>query len=197
VVRIKGRSAWTFRGVNSGGIGIEIVAAEGGRISLGDPAGAPVNFLYGGAGLGLTEGFKLPDADIVKLLVKDNSVAGDLAHAVSPNAGSLYVLEGCSGADLTKADIQGVCLFVEVAASFLAGGSATAMLVGANPAWLAAFAVTPIAVPVAFVPAATMVGQIYTFAKLVASAKALLLIANASYGVQEGIGIAGYVGGLH
>lgn len=53
---IKKESAWQFVTSSSGGIGLELLVAEGGKIWLQDPGGKVVSYFYGGAGVGAAEG---------------------------------------------------------------------------------------------------------------------------------------------
>ena len=108
MLMIKHESAWKFQTSSSGGIGVEFVAAEGGSIILKDPSGAVVSFPYGGAGAGLTAGFKLPKIGKIALNVKGKSVGGVIAPSFFPNAGGLYVLDSFEGDDFKRSDITGV-----------------------------------------------------------------------------------------
>ncbi|HEY1412419.1 MAG TPA: hypothetical protein VGF36_09765, partial [Rhodopila sp.] len=107
------RSAWTFVTSSSGGLGVEFVMGEGGTLYLRNPNGASVPFRYGALGVGLAAGFKLPKIGKLEVNIKGKSVAGLIAPAAFPNAGTLYVLDTCRSNDLTQADIRGGCLFVE------------------------------------------------------------------------------------
>jgi hypothetical protein len=182
LLTIKKESAWQFVTSSSGGVGVEFVAAEGGSLTFDDPNGATVSFPYGAAGLGLSAGFKLPK--IGKLQVDGKSVGAAISPAAFPNAGKLYILDTFDGQELGRSDITGVCMFVEVAGGLVAGGYATAMLLGMDPGYLAAVAITP-----------ALINQIF-LEKLLNSATALLLMGGASVGVQAGGGIAAFVGGL-
>jgi hypothetical protein len=181
---IKKESAWQFITSSSGGIGVEFVVAEGGKIWLQDPAGNVVSYFYGGAGAGIAGGFRLPKIGKLQLKIRGKSVGGIVAPASFPNRGKLYVLETFDGDELTKSDISGVCLFVEATGGLVAGGFATAMLFGMSPVWLGA--------AIAFGPFGPL-----GMTKLVQSATGVLLMAGATAGIQAGGGVGGFVGGLY
>ena len=166
---------------------MEFVAAEGGKYSC-ESKGDTVTFYYGAAGVGLSAGFKLPKIGKLELKVKGKSVGLVVAPADFPNGGRLYVLGLFDGDELSATDIQGVCMFLEAGGGLIAGVSATAMLVGMNPIYLAGLAM---AAPLG--PAAAM----YLDAKLLASATGLLVMGGVNAGVQAGGGIGAFLGGLY
>jgi hypothetical protein len=176
---VKKPSAWQFVTSSSGGLGVEFVAAEGGRIYFQDPDGASCYFTYGAAGVGLSAGLKLPK--IGKLELKGKSIGGAIAPASFPNAGKMYILESFGGDELKRSDISGVCMLAEVGGGIVAGGSATAMLLGMNPIWLAG-----------------LVGPftIYADSMLIQSATAVLVMAGVNVGLTAGAGAAVFLGGL-
>jgi hypothetical protein len=181
---IKKESAWTFETSATGGVGVEFVAVEGGAIYLRDPKNKPVTLHFGAAGAGISWGIKLPKIGKVNLpKVRGKTVGGVVAPAAFPNVGKLYILDTFRGAELTRRDITGACAFVEVYAGGVAGGSASAILFGMNPLWLAGIALGPLAVTV-------------TETKLLASATGLLLTAGLNVGVVAGAGIGGFLGGI-
>ena len=149
VAVIKKPSAWQFVTSSTGGVGVEFVAAEGGKIFLQNPQGVTESFYYGAAGVGISAGLKLPKIGKLQINVKGKGVAGVIAPASFPNGGKLYVLDNFDGDELATSDIQGVCMFVEVGGGLVAGVSATAMLVGMNPAWLAGIGLSSVALPMA------------------------------------------------
>ena|SRR5437660_5829165 len=189
MITIKKESAWQFVTSSTGGFGIEFVAAEGGALYLKDPSGKPDSFYYGSAGLGLAIGFKLPKIGKLNVRIRGKSVGGAVAPAFLPNAGKLYVLDGCQRNELTESDIQGVCMFLEIGGGVILGVSATAMLVGMNPAWLA----TAIA---AGLPGGAVV-TMYGYQRLLDTATGLLIMGGMNAGVQAGVGGAAFLGGLY
>jgi hypothetical protein len=184
---IKKESAWTFTTSGTGGIGIEFVVVEGGSIYLKDPRGNDVTFRYGGAGAGLSVGFKLPKIGKIDFKFLGKSVGLAIAPAAFPNWGALYILDSFKGDELTRSDITGVCMFVEAGLGFFAGFSGTAMLLGMDPILLAASL------------AATGVNPalgLYVDERLVQSAKAVLVMAGFNVGLIAGGGGAALLGGL-
>lgn len=182
---VKKESAWKFVTSSTGGLGVEFIAAEGGVIYMTDPGGSAVSFKYGAAGVGITYGFKLPKIGKVDVKVLGKAIGAAVAPASFPNTGIMYVLDSFAGDELTRDDITGVCQFVEVGAAMFAGGSATAMLVGMSPVWLAGIAMGP-ASPFYF-PCVE---------KLVSSATGVLLMAGINASLMAGVGAAAFLGGL-
>jgi hypothetical protein len=185
---IKGESAWQFVTSSTGGIGVEFVAAEGGKIFLNNPQGKQITFYYGSAGVGLSAGLKLPKIGKVQVNVKGRSVVGAIAPAAFPNGGKLYILDTFAGTELTEKDIQGVCAFLEIGGGIIAGVSATAMLVGMNPIWLAGLGLAAAAGPA---------GMIYLDYRLLRSATGLLVMGGLNAGIQAGAGVGAFLGGLY
>lgn len=179
-------SAWQFTTSSSGGIGVEFVVAEGGKIFLKDPTGNAVSFAYGGAGIGLAAGVKLPKIGKLQVNVKGKGLTGAIAPAQFPNGGKIYVLDSFSGTELTTSDLQGVCMFLEIGGGMVAGVSATAMLLGMSPVYLAACAAAS-----ALPAAAALLSQ-----DLLNSATALLVMGGLNAGIQAGGGVGAYLGGL-
>ena len=180
---IKKKSAWEFVTSSTGGIGIEFLAAEGGKIYMNDPTGSLKTFDFGVVGLGLSAGFKLPKIGKLHIPIKGKSVAGVGAPASFPNTGQLYVLESFEGDELSFNDICGVCGLVEVGGGLVGGGSATAMLLGMELKWAAGC--------IAAGPLST-----YCYMRLIESANALLLMAGTNVGFQAGGGVIGCTGYL-
>lgn len=182
IVRMK--SKWEFDTSSSAGIGVEFVVAEGGSIYLKDPSGQRVTFRYGAAGAGWSTGLKLPK--IGKLQLKGRGVGAAVAPAAFPNIGCVYILDSFPGSELTRSDITGVCVFAEIGGGVVVGGSGTAMLMGMDPALLAAMMASALVPPAAA----------YFDYELFQSATSVLIMAGINAGIQAGYGIAGYVGGL-
>lgn len=182
-VLFRGPSKWEFITSSTGGVGVAFVAVEGGKIFMKSPQKAAVSFYYGAAGVGLSAGLKLPK--IGKVQVRGKGVTAAIAPASFPNMGQLYVLDSFKGDDLTISDIQGACVFVEIAGGIIAGVSATAMLVGMDVRWLAGL-VVPLAPTIA-----------YFDYKFLSSAKGLLVMGGATAGLQAGAGIGAFLGGLY
>jgi hypothetical protein len=180
---IKKPSEWQFETSSSGGAGVEFVMVEGGRIWLRDPGGTVNTFMYGSAGVGLAAGIKLPKIGKIQLQLRGKATGGVVAPSAFPNTGKVYVLDSFEGSELRAKDIQGVCMFVELYGGVVVGGSATAMIFGMNPLWLAG---------------AIALGPMGSFAsaKLLSSATGILLMAGVNAGIQGGGGVGAFVGGL-
>jgi hypothetical protein len=180
---VKKESDWQFVTSSTGGLGVEFVGLEGGMIWLQDPARQSEAFGYGAAGIGITEGLKVPKIGKVQLKVRGKGVGGVIAPASFPNTGKVYVLETFAGDELTASDIRGVCVFCEVYGGAIAGGSATAMIFGMSPVWLGlAIAAGPLG------PIAMM--------KLIETATGVLLMAGVNAGIQAGVGAGVFLGAL-
>ncbi len=184
---IKKESAWKFNTSSTAGIGVEFVVAEGGSIFLKDPSGNDAVFRYGGAGAGLSFGFKLPKFGKIDFKFLGKTVGGAIAPAAFPNTGILYVLDSFKGDELTRSDITGVCIFAEAGLGFFAGVSGTVMLLGMDPILLAA------AVAASGVNPAL---GAYVDDRLLQSSKAVLLMAGLNVGLIAGGGAAALLGGL-
>jgi len=182
-VLVKAESKWKFSTSSTGGLGVEFVAVEGGAIYLKDPAGALQTFYYGSAGAGAAWGAKLPKLGKIELRVRGKSVGGVIAPSALPNTGVVYVMDSFKGSELSRSDITGACIFVEVYGGLILGGSGTAMLLGVNPVWLAALAAMPL------LAGPELIG-------LVHSARGLLLMTGFNAGVIAGGGAGAFVGGL-
>src|SRR4029077_20153306 len=88
MIGIRKESAWKFVTSATGGAGVELFAAEGGCIYLQDPSGQNITFKFGGAGVGLSAGLKVPKIGKITLpKVRGRSVGGGAAPAAFPNAG--------------------------------------------------------------------------------------------------------------
>lgn len=185
---INKESAWQFITSSSGGIGVEFVAAEGGAIYLNDPRKARQTFTYGAAGVGLSCGLKLPKIGKIELpKLQGKSVGGVAAPSAFPNAGKIYILDSFSGNELSRSDITGVCMFVEVGGGFIAGASATGMVLGMDAVWLAGtLATIEVCQDLAM----------YAAQRLLELATAILVMAGVNAGLQAGAGGAAFLGAL-
>lgn len=182
----KGKSAWDFVTFGSGGIGLGYFAAEGGTIVLKNPSSKnDESFYYGGAGVGLSAGLKIPKIGKVQIPTSKGPLTGSAGPTAFPSTGTVFVMEGCPGNELTTSDIQGLCCFAEVGGGIIGGGSAAGMYVGLDPVRLVALAAA----------ATPFVGQIATQFFL-SSAKGMILMAGLNVGIQAQIGGAVYMGYL-
>jgi hypothetical protein len=178
-VNVKKKSGWEFVTFGGGGLSAGALlqgGVSGGTVVLKDLQGKEVSFYYGGAGVGIGGGLKLPKLGRVNL----NNKGGTLGPTAFPSTGTLYVTDQIAGDDVTQGDLQGLCCWVEVGGGLLVGASGTAMLLGMNPAYLALCA-TPVTMSVGT--------QL-----LAGSAKAVLLMAGINAGLQAGGGAIEYFG---
>src|SRR5882757_8749745 len=105
---IKKKSEWTFENASNAGIGVEFVAAEGGKIWLNSPGEVNERYLvayyYGGAGPGYSYGVKLPKIGKQLLRIKGKSVGGNISPSFLPNAGTIFILDTFDGDELSASD---------------------------------------------------------------------------------------------
>ena len=179
MIWIRGQSAWKFVTSATGGLGLEFVAASGGAIYLEDPAGQAQTLHYGGLGVGLSDSFKLPKIGKIKFAVKGRGVAVGVAPAVFPNRGWLFITDAFKGKELSRSDLRGATVFVEVGAGLIVGAGGTAMLLGISPTALLSAQAVPALLPF-----------------VLESAPAVLVAGGLTAGLQAGYGGAvfgGYV----
>lgn len=131
-------SRWRYVTASGGGVTVAFLAGSGGSITLLSPEGENVSFRYGGVGGGIGLGMRLPRFGKVNLNVKGKSVGGAGALEALPSTGTVLVADGLVGRDLSRGDFTGPCMYVELGAGVIAGGSGTAILFGLDPKLLAA-----------------------------------------------------------
>jgi len=183
-------SQWKYVTASSGGLNILFAAGSGGSITLQDPQGKSESFRYGGLGAGIGFGARLPRLGKVNIAIRGKSVGGAGALEAFPSTGQVFVSDAIANRDLTRDDITGVCVFMEVSAGLIAGGSASAMLFGLDPKLLA------ISMAVSATPAGAVLGPLVMQRQLLQSAKGALVMAGVNAGVQAGGSGAIYLGGL-
>jgi hypothetical protein len=166
-------SAWQFVTFGSGGVGLGYFAAGGGQVVLKSPSGTDSTFTYGGAGVGLSAGLKIPKLGKVQINTKKGGLTGSVGPMQMPSTGKVFLTDNASG-ELSESDIRGVCAFTEAGGGLLAGASGVAMYVGMNPFLMA----IPVVGPQLFIN----------------SAKGIILMAGANIGIQAQVGISGCVG---
>ena len=187
MVNILRNSKWKYNTSGSGGVGVEFVLAEAGKIILTDPSGTDVTFKYGAAGGGIAFGYKLPK--IGKL-----SVGAGIAPTALPSTGKVCILDTFKGRELTRDDITGVCMFVQVGGGLAVGGSAYAMLLGMDPMHLAAVVASTGAG--VMVPGAGTLLMGYAETKLLETATSMLFMAGMNVSYQAGVGAGALISGL-
>ncbi|KGU85396.1 MULTISPECIES: hypothetical protein [Pseudomonas] len=182
-------SRWQYQTASGGGLTVVMVAGSGGSIILRSPQGEDVSYRYGGVGVGAGFGARLPRFGKVNIQIKGKSVGGAAAAEAFPSTGKVFVSDALVERDLTSDDITGPCMYTEVGAGLVVGGSATALLFGLDPKLLA------LSVALSASPATMMAASIVN-RQLVQSAKGALVMAGMNAGVQAGGGAAVYIGYL-
>lgn len=183
-------SKWLYQTASGGGLTVALVAGSGGSIILRSPQGKDVSYRYGGLGVGAGFGARLPRFGKVNIQVKGKSVGGAGAAEAFPSTGKVFVSDALRSSDLTEDDITGPCMYTEVGAGLVVGGSATALLFGLDPKLLA-MAVALNSSPVTSIIASSRVNE-----QLMRSAKGALVMAGMNAGVQAGGGAVIYMGYL-
>lgn len=183
-------SRWQYVTASGGGLTIAFVAGGGGSITLRSPQGQDLPFRYGGIGAGLGIGAKLPRFGKVDVKIKGKSIGGAGAAEAFPSEGAVFVADDIKDRDLTRDEITGPCLYMEVGAGVLAGVSGTAMLFGLDAKLLAAVMLMN-ASPLTSLSVSPMLTQ-----QLLKSARGALVMGGANVGLQAGAGGAAYLGAL-
>ncbi|PYY92173.1 hypothetical protein DNK59_01085 [Pseudomonas sp. TKO26] len=183
-------SRWQYQTASGGGLTVALVAGSGGSIILRSPQGQDVSYRYGGLGGGVGFGARLPRFGKINFQIKGKSVAGAGAAEAFPSTGKVFVSDALVSRDLTSDDITGPCMYTEVAAGLVVGGSATALLFGLDPKLLA------LAVALNSNPATSLIASSTVNQKLVQSAKGAVVMAGMNAGVQAGGGVGVFMGYL-
>ncbi|MGC5703620.1 hypothetical protein J4P02_25830 [Pseudomonas sp. NFXW11] len=183
-------SRWQYQTASGGGMTVALVAGSGGSIILRSPQGQDVSYRYGGLGVGVGFGARLPRFGKVNFQIKGKSVAAAGAAEAFPSTGKVFVSDALVNRDLSSDDITGPCMYTEVAAGLVVGGSATALLFGLDPKLLA------LAVALNSNPATSLIASSTVNQKLVQSAKGAVVMAGMNAGVQAGGGVGIFMGYL-
>jgi outer membrane protein OmpA-like peptidoglycan-associated protein len=128
MLKISGRSDWSFETSSSKGISAAIivaVGAGGGTISLNHPNGAMFTFNYASAGVGYGMGAKAGIASLAPSKWGASSSGED-----NFSLGYLYILDSFHGKELQPSDIVGGTLTLELTGAMLKTISGSAMLLG-------------------------------------------------------------------
>jgi hypothetical protein len=185
------RSNWSYRTGATGGVSVEFVVASGGTLVLDDPEKQERDFHYGGIGVGLGVGFRVPKIKLPKLSVPELRIPKIAGHEVG-GAGSLksfdsdgliYMTPSFRGTELTASDIQGGTVYVDGGIGLIYGKGASAMLLGINSAMLALGLSNP--------------GFVWLAEEAIAHAPAILLMGGTTVGLQAGLAAGILVGYLH
>jgi hypothetical protein len=173
-------SRWLYRTASGGGLTIAMVALGGGSITLRSPEGKDVSYRYSGVGIGVgTPGLRRLGK--LNLKVKGKSIAGAGAAEAFPSTGKVFVCDALARRDLTSDDITGPCMYTEVGAGLVVGGSATGLLFGLDPKLLA-LCMAMNSYPLGIVASLIVLRQ------LVQSAKGVVVMSGMNVGVQAGAG---------
>lgn len=183
-------SKWQYVTASSGGLTVMFAAGSGGSMTLQSPEGKAESFRYGGLGAGIGFGARLPRFGKVNIAIKGKSVGGAGALEAFPSTGQVFVSDALANRDLTRDDITGACVFLEVGGGLGIGGSATAMLFGLDAKLLA------ITLAMNTTPVGAVLGPLVMQRQLLQSAKGAVVMAGMNAGVQAGGGGAIYLGGL-
>ncbi len=151
-----------------------------------DPSNKPQTFYYGGLGAGASLfSLRLPKIGKIELNAFGRGATGNLAPLPWWNMGKLFMTSNFRGAELTRQDIKGGCLFVEVNVGVIQGISATGMLLGYDQAKLLAFTSTLMMYSVDILMQMNNAGL---------APKAFLAMGGRNVGLQGGASSAGYFG---
>ena len=121
MLRIRKQSKWRFEtsaGVSGGASFIVAVGAGKASFFAEAPEGGLVQFHYASAGAGVGIGAKA-------------GISASETQYLS--VGRIYILEAFAGAELSRSDLTGPCMFIEASGGIINGGAATAMLLGIPP----------------------------------------------------------------
>nr|WP_244116335.1 hypothetical protein [Burkholderia cepacia] len=184
-------SNWSYKTGATGGVSIEFVVASGGTIVLADPAGKLTDFYYGGVGVGIGFGlrvpkiklprFSLPEIKIPKIAGREVGGAGSAKSFDS--AGLIYMAPGFHGTELSESDFQGATVYLDGGVGIGYGKAGSAMILGINSAQLALGLSNP---------ALSWLAEI-----AIAHAPAILIMGGTTVGLQAGAGAGILVGYLH
>jgi len=183
-------SRWEYQTASGGGLTVALVAGSGGSIILRSPEGKDVSYRYGGVGVGAGFGARLPRLGKINIQIKGKSVGAAGAAEAFPSFGKVFVSDALASRDLTEDDITGPCMYTEVAAGLVVGGSASALLFGLDPKLLA------LSVALSANPATSLIASSTVNRQLLQSAKGAVVMAGMNAGVQAGGGAAIYLGYL-
>ncbi|ROL63161.1 hypothetical protein BK634_30435 [Pseudomonas chlororaphis] len=183
-------SKWQYSTASGGGLTVALVAGSGGSIILRSPQGQDVSFRYGGVGVGVGVGARLPRIGKINIKVKGTGVAAAGAAEAFPSTGKVFVSDALKASDLTSDDITGPCVYTEVAAGLVVGGSATALLFGLDPKLLAMY------LALNSNPATSLIAAQLVNRQLLQSAKGAVVMVGMNAGAQAGAGVGIFLGYL-
>ena len=185
----KKESKWDFKTNATGGIGAGLAVASGGLIVLTTPNNLLASFHYGGIGVGLSIGGKLPKIPkLPKIDLKGRSGSGSTTNFDSH--GAVYIMEGCKKDELDATDFEDPCVYLDAGAGAIVGYSGTAMLAGISSMALLKAGLAGGLIPGALVDPIVL-------ADVLSTAQALILMRGWNAGLQMGGGVSISIGYLH
>ncbi len=117
-MEIVGVSEWEFDTSSTGSVGFALVSVSGGMIRLKKPSGGgSVDLNYLGVGGGPSIGIRFMPQ-------------GTFAPSDFISKGSVLKFPRCTRGELVAEDFLGPCLYAEVGAGLVAGGSGTLLFLG-------------------------------------------------------------------
>jgi hypothetical protein len=135
-------SKWTYTNGATGGVGTGLLAASGGTLSFTDPDKQAQDFSYAGLGIGIFS-IAIPKIKIPDLPILNRGITGTGAARSFDGGGLLYMTESFHGRELSKSDLQGGTVYLDVSTGLLAGYGGSVMLLGINTAFLAPWIINP------------------------------------------------------
>lgn len=182
-------SRWQYQTASGGGLTVVMVAGSGGSIILRSPQGEDVSYRYGGVGVGVGFGARLPRFGKINIQIKGRASVRPVRRSLLQRWQSVCQRR-LVDRDLTSDDITGPCMYTEVGLGLGIGGSATTLLFGLDPKLLA------LSVVLSSNPATSLIASTTVNRQLARSAKGAVVMAGMNAGLQAGGGAAIYMGYL-
>ena len=185
------KSGWKYSTGAGGGASIEFVMASGGDIILTTPDERAQSFYYGGVGVGLGVGLKLPRVKLPKFTIPEikvpklagRNVGGAGSTFDFPSGGLVFMTSAFRGEELSRSDLQGATVYLDGSAGAVVSQAGTVMLLGINSAKLAFGLTSP--------------SRIWMAEEAIFQAPALLYMHGRSAGLQAGFGAGVFIGYMH
>lgn len=133
-------SNWSYKTGATGGVSIEFVVASGGTIVLADPAGKETDFYYGGVGVGIGFGLRVPKIKLPQFSLPEIKIPKIARHEVGgaasaksfDSAGLIYMAPAFHGTELAESDFQGATVYLDGGVGIGYGKAGSAMILGIN-----------------------------------------------------------------
>ena len=142
MIHLVERSQWAFDTSGSGGLSLDIFAAEGGVVKLFDPPHVtdpkrpPVVFHYGGVGVGIsTPGLKIPKlGNVIARQLVGKALNGGASGTQMWHEGWIFKTPIEGSRELVRSDLTGACILAEAGISTpIKGRTGSMFLVGLDP----------------------------------------------------------------